>query len=201
MSLDDTTKMPELEKGLFALNGIATIDDTNSMRFDENRNIIAFNPPKDYVDMYLFIYNKDFALCMKDYYELTGYPKMIPRYALGNWWSKEYEFKDSDILAKIDRFKMRGIPLSVFLLDTGWSKKDSKYPGVNDGFSFNQELYPNPMEFVKKVHERDVKLGVKINPQYGFYPFETNFQYISQYLPINQKGYVDFSPANLKAVV
>ena len=200
MSLDNTTKLPELEKGLFALNGIATIDESNTLCFDENRNIIAFNKSKDYVDLYLFIYDKDFALCLKDYYTLTGYPKMIPRYALGNWWSKECDYKDFEVLEKIDRFRMRGIPISVFLLDDGWSKRDKKYPNINVGFSFNENYYSNPTEFIQKVHEKNIKLGLKINPKLGFYPFENNFQYISQYLPLNRSGYADFSPANLKDV-
>ena len=91
ISLDNMTKMPELEKGLFSLSGIATIDDSNALCFDEERNVIKLDKPKGYVDIYLFIYDKDFALCLKDFYTLTGYPQMIPRYALGNWWSKECE--------------------------------------------------------------------------------------------------------------
>ena len=199
ISLDNTTKLPELEKGLFSPTGIATIDDSYSLCFDENRNIIGFNKPKDYVDLYLFVYGKDFALCLKDYFTLTGYPDMIPRYALGNWWSKECEYKDTEVLEKIDNFKMHDIPLSVFLLDNGWSKKDSKYINKT-GFSFNSELYPNPAEFIKNVHDKNIKLGLKINPQYGFYPFENNFNYVSQYLSLNKDGYADFSPTNLQAV-
>ena len=53
MSLDDMTSMPQLEKGLFSLNGIATIDDSKSLRFDENRNVVAGNTSKDYIDIYL----------------------------------------------------------------------------------------------------------------------------------------------------
>ncbi len=200
MSLDNTTKLPVLEKGLFALNGIATIDDSNSLCFDENRNVVTLNKSKDYVDLYLFIYDKDFAMCLQDYFMLTGYPKMIPRYALGNWWSKECDYKDYEVLEKIDRFRMHGIPLSVFLLDNGWSKKDSKYPDIVNGFSFNEQFYSNPSEFIKKVHEKDVKFGVKINPQYGFYPFENNFKYVSQYLPVNEKGFSNFSVYDLKTV-
>ena len=200
MSLDNTTKLPELEKGLFAPTGIATIDDTNSMCFDENRNLVSLDRGKDYVDLYLFIYDKDFALCLKDYYTLTGYPAMIPRYALGNWWSKECDYKDYEVLAKIDRFRMHNIPISVFVLDNGWSKKDSKYPNIVNGFSFNEEFYKNPQEFINEVHKKDIKLGLKINPKYGFYPFENNFQYVSQYLPLNKNGYADFSPTDLKSV-
>ncbi len=199
MSLDNTTKLPELEKGLFSLDGIVTIDDSNPLCFDGNRNIASFNKPKDYVDLYLFVYGKDFALCLKDYYMLTGFPQMIPRYALGNWWSKECEYKENEVLEKIDRFRMHGIPLSVFLLDNGWSKKDSKYPG-KQGFSFDPNQYPDPTEFIKKVHDKHIKLGLKINPQYGFYPFENNYQYITQYLPVNKEGYVSFSPVDLKNI-
>ena len=199
MSLDNITKLPDLEKGLFAPTGIVTIDDSNSLCFDENRNVVSFNKSKDYVDLYLFVYDKDFALCLKDYYTLTGYPVMIPRYALGNWWSKECEYKDYEVLEKIDKFKMHGIPLSVFLLDNGWSKRDSKY-SINSGFSFNESQFPNPTDFIKRVHDNGVKLGLKINPQYGFFPFENNFQYISQYLPLNKNGYIDFSVADLKTI-
>ena len=200
MSLDNMTKMPELEKGLFSLTGIASIDDTNSMCFDENRNVVVFDKHKEYVDIYLFVYDKDFALCLKDYYELTGYPQMIPRYALGNWWSKECDYKDSEVLDKIDKFRMHDIPLSVFLLDNGWSRRDSKFPNINNGFSFNEKLYPNPPEFIKNVHDNNVKLGLKINPQCGIYPFESNYSYVSQYLATNKDGYIDFSINNLKSV-
>lgn len=199
MSLDNMTKLPELEKGLFSLNGIATIDDSNPVCFDAERNLVAFNKAKNYADIYLFMYDKDFALCLKDYFELTGYPRLIPRYALGNWWSKECEYKDSEVLDKIDKFKIHGIPLSVFLLDNGWSKKDSNYPNTSC-FSFDENLYPNPVDFIKKVHDCNVKFGVKVNPQYGFYPYDNNFTYVSQYLPLNKHGYIDFSPLDLKSV-
>ena len=118
MSLDNVVAdMPQLEKGLFSLDGIATINDANSLRFDEEKNLVLNATNKDYVDIYLFIYGKDFGLCLKDYFQLTGYPKMIPRYALGNWWSKECRYTDMEILQKIEKFKIRNIPISVFLLD------------------------------------------------------------------------------------
>lgn len=199
MSLDNLTSLPPLEKGLFSETGIATINDTNSMCFDENRNVVAKNTPADYVDIYLFMYDKDFALCLKDYYELTGYPQMIPRYALGNWWSKECDYKDFEVLEKINKFRMRDIPLSVFLLDSGWSKKDSRFPNTN-GFSFEPKQFANPVDFIKKIHDSGIKFGLKINPQQGFYPSENNFKLISQYLPINKDGIAGFSPADLKSV-
>lgn len=200
MSLDNMTSIPALEKGLFSIDGIVTLDDSNSLRFDENRNVVQSDNSFGYIDLYLFIYGRDFGLCLKDYFELTGYPKMLPRYALGNWWSKEYSYKDSEVIEKIEKFKLHNIPLSVFVLDNGWSNKDAKYPNINTGFSFNKELYPNPQEFINNVHQMGIKLGLKINPQYGFYPFENNYSVAAKYLPVNKKGYLDFNVYDLKSV-
>ena len=201
VSLDNMTSMPSLEKGIFSLNGIATIDDTHSMCFDEERNLVSSNTPKDYVDIYLFIYDKDFALCLQDYYQLTGYPKMIPRYALGNWWSKECEYKDYEVLEKINKFKMRDIPLSVFVLDSGWSKRDlAKFPNIKDGYTFEPTQFSDPKGFIEKVHSSDIKFGLKINPQLGFYPFELNYKLISKYLPVDKNGIAGFSVSDLKTV-
>ena len=200
MSLDNRTDLPELEKGLFSLDGIATIDDSNSIRFDEKRNVVPSKNLFGYIDLYLFIYGKDFGLCLKDYFQLAGNPSMIPRYALGNWWSKECEYTDKEVLEKIDKFRMRNIPLSVFVLDCGWSKKDSNNFKNNLGFSFNKELISNPNDFVNKVHEKGIKIGLKINPQYGFYPYEDNFEIAKKYLPLNKNGYIDFNPNDIRCV-
>ena len=40
------------------------------------------------IDIYLFVYRTDLGLCLQDYFNLTGYPPMIPRYSLGCWWYK-----------------------------------------------------------------------------------------------------------------
>ena len=199
-TLDGIVKHPEVSKGLFALDGIATINDTNSLCFDEESNVINNPCGKNYIDLYLFIYNKDFGMCLNDFFKLTGMPPMIPRYILGNWWSREYNYNEQDVLDLIDKFHRHNIPLSVFLLDNGWSKIDEKYPSVLNSFSFNKGLFPNPIEFINKVHEKKIKIGVKVNPQNGFHSVEDNFEMASKYLALNEKGYIDFNPYNMKNI-
>ena len=195
MSLDNVVdSLPPLEKGLFSLDGITTLDDSNSLCFDEERNIVIGNRSKGYIDLYLFVYGNDFGLCLKDYFTLTGYPKMIPRYVLGNWWSKECRYKDHEILEKIEKFHMRDIPISVFLLDRGWSKQDPNFPNIETGFSFDNNQFTNAPELIKRVHEEGIKFGLNINPQNGFLPCEDNFALASKYLPVNEKGYISFNP-------
>ena len=200
VSLDNTLKNPILYKGLFSTDGIVTIDDSKSICFDENSNYIENNASKSYIDLYLFIYGKDFGSCLADFFYLTGNPPLIPRYALGNWWSKEEKYSSKDVNSLIEKFTRHNIPLSVFMLDSGWANNDNHYPNIKDGFSFNKELYPNVENFINEVHKKNIKIGVKINPQYGFFPFENYYDEAKKYLLSNKKGIIEFNPKDMKNI-
>ena len=198
ISLDKKTELPSLLPGLFSIDGFATIDDSNSLNFDQNSNVVVRNYSKNHVDLYLFIYGKDFGLCLKDYFTLTGNPPLIPRYALGNWWSREYPYKENEILELVDKFKIKNIPISTFIL-SNWSKKNEKYLN-NNGFSFNKDLIENPLDFIKRVHEKGIKLGLKINPKDGFTPEEDYYTEACKYLKPNKKGIIEFNPYNMRDI-
>lgn len=72
ISLDDSKGKLRLKKGLYSVDGFSTIDDSTHNIFGENGEVI----PRDSknIDLYLFMYLKDFALCLKDYYMITGSP-------------------------------------------------------------------------------------------------------------------------------
>jgi len=121
-SLDNMVNLPNLEKGLFSPDGFVTLDDSNSLLIDEYSNVYKNTFSNKHIDLYLFMYNKDFGKCLKDYFNLTGYPAFIPRYALGNWWSREYKYNEKSLIETLDKFNYSNIPLSVLLLDKDWSK-------------------------------------------------------------------------------
>ena len=193
-SLDNLLTMPELEKGLYSPDGFVTIDDSRSLLIDENSNIYENPFSNKHIDIYLFMYNKDFGRCLNDYFCLTGFPVFIPRYALGNWWSKEYAYDEKSLIETIDKFNYSNIPLSVLILDKDWSKVEKKkYKDVPISFSFNKELFPNPSNTINEIHKRGIKFGLKVNPYYGFYPFEDNFEIAKQYIELNKQGFIDFN--------
>ncbi len=198
VSLDYLKEKPELLNGLFSEDGIATIDDSRSLCFDSESNVVIkdYNV-KNHIDLYLFIYGKDFGLCLSDYFHLTGNPPLIPRYALGNWWSREYSYTDKDVLSLIDKFVREDIPISIFLLDNGWEVvSDTK----KDGFTFNPNLFPNPVEFIKNVHAKKIKIGVKINPQNGFGPNDQYYEEAKKYITPNANGIIPFNPYDMKNI-
>ena len=64
-------------KGLYSADGYVSIDDSTSNFLAEDGTII-FNDKKR-IDVYVFMYNKDFGSCLQSYYLLTGMPQFIPR--------------------------------------------------------------------------------------------------------------------------
>ena len=195
ISLDNTTKMPNLNKGLFNPEFFFVFDDSDTIIFDEFSNI--HKREENSKDIYLFAYSNDFNEVLTDYYNLTGYPSFIPRYALGNWWSRDIPYSDSHVLPLINKFKMNSIPISIFLFDKDWSIKDNKLSN-SSGYTFNPNLFKEPEKLINELHKLNVKVGVKVNPKDGIFPYEQNFSIAKQYIALNKNGYIDFNPLDAR---
>jgi len=177
ISLDANGKDTKLKKGLYSTDGFASIDDSGSLIFDEEGYLVK--QEKQHMDIYLFMYRRDFGLCLKDYFELTGKPALIPRYALGIWWNREKIYTDNDCKKIIQTFNKYRIPLSVILLSDFWHIKDSRnFDTFKTGYTFNPTLFPDPFDFTNYLHERGVRIGVQIDPSEGIYPHELNYKEI-----------------------
>ena len=64
MTLDDMGSDKPINRGMFSLEGFVSLDDSTSLRFDESGTAVNYKPS---IDIYLFMYNKDFGYCMNDY--------------------------------------------------------------------------------------------------------------------------------------
>ena len=186
-SLDDYAGKVNLLNGLYSTDGFATIDDSKTMLIDEDNNLIENN--LNNTDIYVFMYKRDFGLCLKDYFTLTGYPPLIPRYALGIWWNRDriYSFEDTKSILK--SFNHYEIPLSVLLLSEFWHIKDeSNYNLYKSGYTFNPNLFPDPKEFSKYLFDRGVRLGLNIDPSEGIRKEEDAYPKIVERLNLNNDG-------------
>ncbi len=150
----------KVEKGLYSTDGFATINDTGNPVFVSDGSVKK--NPSDGVDIYLFIYRKDFGKALRSYFELTGYPSLPPRYALGVWWNKNEEYDEKDVYEIMNNFKKSEIPLSSILLGKSWNKEGIK------SYEFDKEKFPTIDDLVKEMHNRKVYLGVGINTENGF---------------------------------
>ena len=191
VSLDNKTKLPQLDTGFFTLDFFLVYDDSNTILLDSYSNV--YKRDENTKDIYIFAYSNDFTEVLRDYYTLTGYPSFIPRYALGTWWSRDIPYSDEHIIPLITKFQTNNIPISIFLFDNEWSLKDENLSSTS-GFSFNEKLIKNPNDLIDKLHKMNIKVGLKINPKDGIFPYEKNFNIAKQYIGLNKDGYIDFNP-------
>ena len=189
-----------LTKGLFSLDGFASVDDSESFIIMQDGNI--FKPKTRRVDTYLFIYKNDFGLCLKDYFTLTGSSPMIPRYALGIWWNRDKIYSFENIKTLIKAFNRYKIPMSVLLLSEFWHLKNIEdYNKFKTGFTFDTGLFPNPSEFTNYMHQRGVRVGINIDPTEGIYPHEAGFDAFANSLGITEKKRIPFNVFDAKFMV
>ena len=189
-------KNPE-NKGLYSLDGMVSFDDSNNYRIGEKGNIEE--PIKGNIDIYVFIYKVDFGLCVQDYFKLTGLPALIPRYALGNWWSRDKAYTEEEITTLVEKFEKREIPLSVFVLDKDWHIRESgNRKDIRTGFTFNKELIPDSKELINTLHKKGIRVGLNIDPSEGIYPHEDSYADVKNFLEYKSDGIISIDPLNPK---
>ncbi len=197
LSLDDTKKL-KLKMGLYSPYGYSYIDDSNGLIMNEDGTLQAREPGS--IDIYLFMYLKDFALCLKDYYGITGYPALVPRYALGNWWSRNIAYDDDSLKELVTNFEEKKIPLSVLLLDRDWHLNTYDNKTMDSGFTWNQEKFKAPKNMIDYMHAKGVRVGLRVNPKDGFYPYEKQYENIKKYLPVAENGIIPFNVYDSRAM-
>ncbi|NLD78948.1 MAG: DUF5110 domain-containing protein [Mollicutes bacterium] len=179
-------------KGLYSTDGFVSIDDSKSLVIENDGELKERS--EETIDLYLFVYNNDFGLALKDYFILTGKPPMLPRYALGNWWSKNYAYKEKDLYKLFANFSRHNIPISVLLLDKDWHIREiEKRKDLITGYTFNNKNFEKPLDFIKRIHAFGVRLGLNINPIEGFYPHEEHYQKAAEYLGDSSKKVIPFN--------
>lgn len=189
VSIENAHDKLKLKRGLYSTDGFASIDDSNTYLINERNELIKREGSN--IDIYLFMYLNDYLGCLNDYYKLTGYPPLIPRYALGNWWSRGVNYNDNSIKELVDEFKEKEIPLSIVLLDKGWHINQYENQITDSGFTWNNANFVNPPAMINYLHSNGIRLGLNVNPSEGIYPYEQNYDFIkkvdesNKIIPIN----------------
>lgn len=181
-------KNKRIQRSLYSLDGFASIDDSNSSIILEN-GVFKKRENKE-IDIYVFLYNKDFYYCLNDYFAITGYPPLIPRYALGNWWDKNQFYNEFDIAHIVKKFETNNIPISVFIL--------SKWQN-NNNFEFS-ENYKNPKTIIDYLHNKNIKVGLSIDDPIRFSSKSKDIEKLKNYLSVDKNGNIPFNIYNDRTI-
>ena len=190
-------KKIKLNKGLYSLDGFVTIDESDAMVIGEDG--VFSQKDHESLDIYLFVYLSDFSKCLSDYYHITGFTPLIPRYALGNWWTRNYKYGDQKLNELVVKFKENKIPVSSIILNHDWHLKNEKN-NVNTGFTFNTSIFSNPVNMIKMLHDNDIKVGLTINPFEGLTSIDSVYNETIKYLQVNKEGVVPFNVYDPKVI-
>lgn len=178
----------KLKKSLYSLDGFVSIDDSKSSLILENGSFKKRDNAG--VDIYVFLYNQDFYYCLNDYFMVTGYPPLIPRYALGNWWDKKEFYNEFDILHLVKKFEDHNIPISLFTLN--------KWQGQND-FEFS-EFYKNPQATINYLKTKNIKFGLSIEDPKVFKNNTKTFEKLKDYLYLDKEGNIPLNVFDAKTI-
>lgn len=185
-TLDNVDGPVEIGPGLLSRNGYTLIDDSTSALLNSE----GWVAPRKSVgsDLYFFGYGHDYLGCLKDFYQLCGPVPMLPKYALGNWWSRFYAYRQQEYLDLMDRFHEEGIPFSVSVMDMDWHRTQlpEKYGSGWTGYSWNKELFPEPQKLLQELHEKGLHVTLNLHPADGVKGHEDN------YLPMAKAMGVDY---------
>ena len=117
-TLDGVNGKTVLESGLLSRGGYTVLDDSGTALVADSQWI---EPRKHKgIDLYFFGYGHRYMECLRDFYRLSGHTPLLPRFALGNWWSRYHPYTEKEYLHLMDRFAQRQVPLTVATVDMDW---------------------------------------------------------------------------------
>jgi len=185
--------------GVCSKNGVAVIDDKDSLILNNDGKLAARRTEEK--DDYIFAYGKDYRAAVKALYDICGKAPLIPRFALGNWWSRYHKYTDKEYLHLLDDFQHDNVPISVATIDMDWHyswfvKEEKNIPDdiANDpdyvslsaltthggigwtGYSWNKNLFPDYKSFLKKIKERNIKVTLNLHPAGGVRYWEDQYE-------------------------
>ncbi|KAL5338351.1 glycosyl hydrolases family 31-domain-containing protein [Aspergillus crustosus] len=200
-TLDGVDGRCDMGDGVLSKAGYAVIDDSKSMLFD-GKGFVAPRTSGERFDCYLFCYGRDYKEAIKAFYAISGKQPIVPRYVLGNWWSRYYAYHQDEYVGLMDQFTDNDIPLSVAVLDMDWHLvADDRVPHAGwTGYTWNEKLFPDPKKFRRDLHDRKLKITLNDHPHGGIHSFESAYEEMAKFLghDTTDKNAILFDPTSPK---
>lgn len=190
-TLDMTFGAVKLDDGFITDGGAYLLND-KSMLIDEKGMFTKRNEVSN--DYYAFAYGKDYRETINAFYKISSYCPLIPRYALGIWWSRYHAYTQQEYLDLMARFKSENIPITVATVDMDWHwvKDIQKKFGVNyngwTGYSWNTELFPNYREFLQELKNENLHITLNLHPADGVHCYEDMYSDMAKAMGIDPKS-------------
>ncbi len=182
-TLDGVSGACPIDAGLVSRDGWVLVDDSDRPLFDAaEREWAAPRHNTGGVDWYFFGYGHDYKGALKDFTAVAGAIPLPPRYMFGAWWSRYWDYSDSELKALVKEFDQHDVPLDILVIDMGWH-----LPGWT-GYSWNRELFPDPAGFLSWIHERGLRATLNLHPHNGVGKHEEQFAEMAKAMGVDPKS-------------
>ncbi len=185
-TLDDLLGSTPLEPGLVSRAGWTLVDDSRTLVFTPQGWLEPRAAPETTFDLYFFGYGHDYQGCLQDYARLTGPVPLLPRWALGNWWSRYWEYDEAELTSLIEDFKSQRIPLAVCIIDMDWHITQTGNTSTGwTGYTWNKDLFPDPDRLIDFLHDQGLRTSLNLHPAEGIHPHEAAYPRLAERLGID----------------
>lgn len=101
---------------------------------------------------------------LERYTALTGRPPVVPAWSYGLWLSTSFttDYDEATVTSFLDEMARRDIPLSVFHFDCFWMREFNW-----SDFAWDPRVFPDPDGMLDRLHAKDLRVSVWINPYIG----------------------------------
>jgi alpha-glucosidase (family GH31 glycosyl hydrolase) len=215
----DKTREP-MEPGIISRSGWALVDDSArplfesadfSFRQGENSPWpwVIERPAGDRQDWYFFGYGHQFKRALGDYVRVAGRIPLPPRFAFGAWWSRYWAYSDQEIEEIIRGFHENDVPLDVFVIDMDWHPTFGMHFNMMDasnhskgwtGYTWNRLYFPDPDQFLAKLHANSLKTSLNLHPASGIQPWEDQYPAMAKAMGVDptSQQYIPFDITDQK---
>ena len=186
-TLDRVNGSTEVSFGLMNRAGRSWFDDSRTALIDADGSLHSRRPGTE--DVYYVSCGHAYEETLRHFYRISGLPPMLPRYALGNWWSRWWEYSEESYNALMDGYKAKDIPFSVGVLDMDWhiTRIDPKYGKGWTGYTWNKELFPDPERFLKGLHARGLHTTLNLHPADGVQACEDGYKAVADAMGVDRE--------------
>lgn len=145
--------------GLLSRAGFFLYNDTDTPLLDpETEWVVERAPEEGYLDLTFFWYGRDFKRAFAQFRTVFGAAALLPRYALGLWYSRFPTFNEAESRELVAEFDRHGLPLDMLVMDLEWHQHGWH------GWTWDRGHFPDPDGFLRFLRENDVHTTFNVHP-------------------------------------
>ncbi|MGX5689015.1 TIM-barrel domain-containing protein [Arcticibacter tournemirensis] len=175
-------KKIELEDGILSRDGWYFLDDSSDLRLDNSDWPWVYTRENAGTDWYFMGYGSDYKSALYDFSQISGKVPLMPRYALGYWWSRYWSYSDNELRELTANLKRFNIPADVLVIDMDWHRQGWT------GWSWNKSLFPDPAKFLSWTNENHLKTTLNLHPADGVAGYEDDYNQFAQNMKFDTTG-------------